>query len=147
MSREQLQQNKKQQPQQNRKTQKTSGNDGEQYFGGLRQEVKSSVAEMLAAAQALINGTSTPGSVEAASYFGNQTMLNMAEQHASQRNSIKSAGDVLSGEKDCVFANDPPINEIAADPAFPAECIPDFSPDVPATDIMQVGQLAMQYLN
>lgn len=105
------------------------------------------MAEMLAAAEALFNGTILPDCAEAASYFGNQTMLNMAEQHALQRNDIKSVGDILSGEKDCVFANDPPINEIAADPAFTAECIPVFSPDVPATDIMQVGQLAMQYLN
>lgn len=101
---------------------------------------------MLAAVEALINGVFTEKSVEAASCFGNQLMLNMAEQSALQKNGIKSAGMVLDGETDCVFGNDTPISEIAAEPAFPPESVPDFSPDVPVTDIIQVGQFTMQYL-
>ncbi len=94
----------------------------------------------------MFSGTTGAKSVEAASFFGNQTMLNMAEQSAFKKNSMKIAGDVLSGENDCVFEVDSPINVIAADPAFPAECVPDFSPDAPVADMTQVGQTAAQYL-
>lgn len=80
--------------------------------------------------------------VEAASFFGNQVMLAMAEQSAAQQNALKSAADVLDGERCCGFSEGMPVNEITPEAAFSPVSVPAFSPEAPLTDIQQVGAMA-----
>lgn len=104
------------------------------------------MAQLLAAAEAAFSGAVSTKAVEAASYFGNQIMLSMAEQSSARRENVGRAADVLGGERDCVFEEASPLNDITAESAFPPADAPDFSTEVPAADIRQVGALSGEYL-
>lgn len=146
MGQKQLQQNKRQQNQQTPQNQRSGSNGAKQSYAVSSAAEKSSVSEMLAAAEAFALGKTGAKTTEAASFFGNQAMLELAEQSAAQRSGVKLTADVLGGEKRCEFADNAPLNEISAESAFSPESVPDFSPEAPAADINQVGALASEYL-
>ncbi len=101
---------------------------------------------MLSAAEAFYLGFVGAKTVEAASFFGNQAMLNMYEHNSAQKSGVKYSADVLGGGERCVFSENAPQNEFPAEAAFSPESVPQFSPEAPAVDIVQVGALASEYL-
>lgn len=101
---------------------------------------------MLAAAQAFTHGAAGKKTAEAASFFGNQEMLALAEQGAAQRTAAKAAGDVLLGEPFGGFSENAPDNEITPEAAFSPVSVPAFSAEAPLCDIQQVYDMASDIL-
>lgn len=108
-----------------------------------RQEEKTSLSQLITAAERFAEGQTGKHTVGVASHFGNQTMLGLLEKGRSLKNGIASAAGILSGEAPPDFSpnnsNNAPSAEIEAGSAFSPSAPPDFSSSAPTVDIQTVG--------
>lgn len=93
------------------------------------------MSQLAAAVEMLAEGQAGKHTAEAASRFGNQTMLGFLEKGQAQRDGINSAADILVGELPPKFSESAPAAEIADEPSFMAAVPPAFSANSPLADI------------
>lgn len=104
---------------------------------GLRE--KTSMSQLVAAAEMFAEGRTGKHTAEVASRFGNQAMLGLLESGKLLRDGIAAVAEILSGETPPEFSESAPAAEITAEPGFAAVAPPGFSANSPSCDIGAVA--------
>lgn len=100
------------------------------------------MAQLVASAELFSSGRTDSHTVEAASRFGNQTMIGLAEKGNALRDGINASAGVLSGEAPPTFSENPPTTALQTEAPFAQSAPPSFSAAAPATGIQSVGAAA-----
>lgn len=116
---------------------------------GLRQNKtasKTSMAQLAASAELFSSGRTDKHTAEAASRFGNQTMIGLAEKGSALKDGIIASAGVLSGESPPSFGESVPATALQTETSLPQSFPPAFSAGAPASGIQSVGAAAGSYL-
>ena len=106
--------------------------------GRFGKNEKVSMSQLVAAAEMFAEGRTGKHIAEAASHFGNQTMLGLLESGQSLKDGIAAAAGVLSGESPPEFSERAPAADITAQSAFAPVSPPGFSANAPSVGIRAV---------
>lgn len=107
---------------------------------------KTSMAQLAAAAELFSSGKAGRHTKEAASRFGNQAMLRMAESSSALKSGINASAGVLTGEAPPAFVSGAPVSEIQPQLPLTESTPPVFSANAPAADIQSIAAAAESFL-